>query len=292
MPKFAPVVLLLGACWVDNAEYRSPDLQEAGDALPDAVRAPPADLSACPPQAPGGGTGMGRQEMLVPGGPYRIGGTTYTAAGFYLDVYLVTVAAYRQCVSAGACGAPAMDSLCNFSEGVGSREDHPVNCVTQAQAQAFCQWAGRRLPGEGEWQYVAAGAKMSTYPWGDDSPHMGPGAQLCWGQSAAADLGSAASTCPVGTFARTFLGTGSCTGVADLAGDLREWLGSEYHDPYVFPETSCTAASLACSVRGGAWSDFAAVAFQSATRNTDSPIRRPQRLRLPLREEQVTCEQG
>ena len=233
------LVLVLGACWVDNSGYRAPS-----DAMsPDATT---TDLLSCPPLAPGGGTGMGRQEMLVLGGPYRIGGTSYSVADFYLDVYLVTVAAYRECVTAGTCERPLSVGACNFSDQAGAKEGHPVNCVSWAQAQAFCQWTGRRLPLEGEWQYAAAGTRMSAFPWGDDAPQaVSTGGPLCWAPD------SANGTCPVGAHQRTLLGERACDGIADLAGDVWEWMGSEYHDPYVHPEPPCSAISSSCSLRGG-----------------------------------------
>ena len=118
---------------------------------------------------------------LPPATPWTDSGTGLVWLGLSeLDLLYtraeVTVADYRRCVDAGACGAEGLHGVrwkempltttatCNW--GKEGRDDHPVNCIDWYQADAFCRWAGGRLPKRRAWHEAVAGSQGRLYPWG------------------------------------------------------------------------------------------------------------------------------
>ncbi|NUP12749.1 MAG: SUMF1/EgtB/PvdO family nonheme iron enzyme [Polyangiaceae bacterium] len=187
----------------------------------------------------GGNDGDAKPVHKVMVGPYCIEKTE------------VSVAQYKKCVDAGKCktrtdsgGGDMVDfetkmqtPQCNYAHS--DRQDHPMNCVDWADANAYCAWAGRRLPSEAEWELAARGPDGRELPWGNGNPsakHLNACGQECretFGKGAKewdvlfADKDGWAGTAPIGTFPEG----ASAVGALDMAGNVGEWT-SDWLVPY------------------------------------------------------------
>jgi len=176
-------------------------------------------------------------------------GRQFYVDAFEIDKTEVTVAAYQQCVDAGRCSAPIAAKICNWQ--VSGRENHPIDCVDVHQAKAYCEWAGKRLPTEAEWEKAARGTDGRKYPWGSRSygevgkvaniadktakQHDG---RITWAVEGYDD--GFYDTAPVGSFPAG----ASPYGALDMIGNVWEWVADRY-------DKELTHAS----VRGGAWNN-------------------------------------
>lgn len=167
--------------------------------------------------------------------------STVRMEAFYLDRYEVTTALFERFVSATRYRTTAEQQGSGFvpieqegkwqtiavkgaawrtPSGPAARAlpDHLVVQVSWHDALAYCTWAGKRLPTEGEWEYAARGTAGRRYPWGD-----------AWDAARVNGNRTVKTTTPVGSY----LGGGSPLGIHDLAGNVWEWTSSLYR-PYPF----------------------------------------------------------
>lgn len=167
--------------------------------------------------------------------------------GYWIDKTEVSNTQYTKCIEAGYCTEVGCPELLIEAE-------HPVVCITWDQAEAYCEWAGGRLPTEAEWEYAARGADGLRFPWGDDFD----GRRLNYCDSNC-ELGKKdetvddgyVETAPVGNYPEG----ASWTGALDMAGNVWEWT-ADYYGPYseerqVNPSGPSTGGRRV--VRGGSW---------------------------------------
>ena len=97
----------------------------------------------------------------------------------YLDRTEVTFRQYQTflegCPLGSACGPRELSSTLQLPDAELQKVlDHPVSSVTFNDAEAFCRWAGKRLPSSDEWSFAATEGGNRRFPWGDD-PNTAPG---------------------------------------------------------------------------------------------------------------------
>ena len=147
---------------------------------------------------------------------------------FCIDVTEVTAGAFKACVDAGACtyvgdaGSPRR----TYNN---SRDNHPINLVTWEEAKTYCEWLGKRLPTEAEWEKAARGTDGRNYPWGyvpsvscthvvmENSSGEGCGTGATW------EVGSK----PLGV---------SPYGALDMLGNVWEWTADWFDEGYYSEE--------------------------------------------------------
>lgn len=201
-------------------------------------------------------------QVYVPAGVFRMGGLdvlrqndevpdhVVSLDGFWIDKLEVTNAMYTLCILDGACNPPRSWSSDRRTAYFNTIEykDYPVVHVTWTDAQAYCAWAGRRLPTEAEWEHAARGDDLRTYPWGDEPPS----------EIYANFNRLVGDTSRVGSYAAG----ASPYGALDMAGNVWEWVSDLYAIHYyeISPEDNPTGPDDSSgirlrAIRGGSFQD-------------------------------------
>jgi len=138
-------------------------------------------------------------------------------SSYSIDITEVTVSAYKACVRSEMCTEPATDENCTW--GIVGQENYPVNCVTWQQARTYCDYRGKWLPSEHEWEYAARFEDPSVhkYPWGMSSANYNTKLNM------AVLTDGYQFTAPVGSYSPT---GDSALGLQDMAGNVWEWTSS------------------------------------------------------------------
>jgi formylglycine-generating enzyme required for sulfatase activity len=229
------------------------------------------------------------EMVYIPAGKFLMGSDDGEAEEgpaheVYLDAYWIdqaeiTNGMYALCAEAGSCQPPKETgsyTRASYYDDV-KFADYPVIFVDWGMANAYCQWAGARLPTEAEWEKAARGESALIYPWGKDWD-VESRKRLNFADKNNPEMASDLSaddgyrdTAPVGSYPAGK----SPYGIYDLAGNVWEWV-ADWYAPFYYRDsplnnppgpTGPTEEVSMRALRGGAWVAANPDVFHTYNRN-------------------------
>jgi formylglycine-generating enzyme required for sulfatase activity len=157
-----------------------------------------------------------------------------------MDIYPVTVAAYRRFMEETGADKPAFWNNPQFNG-----DEQPVVGISWEEARSYARWAGKELPTEAQWEYAARGTENRKYPWGNLLPE------------------------PARCNFDKYLGMPSMVsmheegkspqGIFDLAGNVSEWTSDPFRPYAALPEEKeAHEQRPRKAIRGGCYESSAA----------------------------------
>jgi formylglycine-generating enzyme required for sulfatase activity len=217
------------------------------------------------------------EEAFVPAGVFLMGCSSDTAGdklcaldaqpihAVYLDAYMidkteVSNAQYAECVAAGACLPPLSVSSATRAYYYGNPvyAHYPVVQMDWGRANVYCQWVGKRLPTEAEWEKAARGNDLRPFPWGFDDLTC----EKCNGSILYLNIyGEPREDRCVGdtVSVESYLDYASPYGALNMVGNAQEWVNDIYlrlyysQSPYFNPQGPASTDSNEHLIRGGSW---------------------------------------
>jgi formylglycine-generating enzyme required for sulfatase activity len=195
---------------------------------------------------------------------------------FYIGVYTVTNEQFARFLSETTPNAEELQGWVTWLDGIAALtsnsglyeprkgfEEHPAINVTWFGAEAYCKWAGLRLPYEIEWEKAARGDDGRIFPWGNEwDPE-----RLCWWGSHYAKQ----TTSAVDAFAQGR----SPYGIFQMAGNVEEWCADWYqrdvYKRYAGGNLAIPRAGMGRVVRGGNCLRKNKLEFRCAMRRANTP---------------------
>ena len=215
----------------------------------------------------------GAPMVLIPAGPFTMGSNdglpnerpehTVTLDVYYIDRYEVTLSLYRKFLESGKRESPPTWD----EEAATAVGDRPAIGMRWESAAAYCQWAGKRLPTEAEWEKSARGSEGGLFPWGQTAPNP---TRAMFGQHHVHEI-------PILAAVDSHEAGKSPYGLHHMAGNVAEWaqdwFGSDYYA--YMPERNPPGPTNGRykSVRGGSWKSNK-IMLRTATRGGSAPDQR------------------
>jgi sulfatase modifying factor 1 len=210
----------------------------------------------------------GAPMILIPAGPFTMGSNdglpnerpehVVELDAYSIDQYEVTLALYRKFLDAGKHDSPPTWD----DEAATTVGDRPAIGMKWADAEAYCKWAGKRLPTEAEWEKAARGTDARRYPWGSMQPFVDI-ANYNRGLWVSEAVTLAAVTSGLeGMSVRHGLKEGgrSPYGLNHMAGNAAEWVADWYDRDYYQNSPKKNPPGPAQGekrvLRGGSWADL------------------------------------
>ena len=135
---------------------------------------------------------------------------------YWIDRYEVTYQQYMAFVDATGHRQPGPPSRYARKLEALRGPNQPVTYVSWSDSAAYCEWKGKRLPSEAEWEKAVRGSDGRTWPWGEGRDGFPANFD---GEADGYEV-----TAPVGTFSQDQ----SMYGVYDGAGNVMEWVDDWY----------------------------------------------------------------
>jgi formylglycine-generating enzyme required for sulfatase activity len=173
----------------------------------------------------------------------------------------VTNKMYSVCVDEDVCSEPIEKGSFARPDYYGNPEfaNYPVINVDWNMAKTYCEWAGRRLPTEAEWEKAARGTDERTYPWGEELI-----------EGAFANFNNYNDDT---TIVGNYEDGKSPYGAYDMAGNVWEWVndwyGSTYYQISPLSNPLGPDSGDAKVLRGGTW-DYDDYEIRAANRSSSA----------------------
>ena len=210
-------------------ETKIPSKTSTVDRMPTAVETPSLTVEAVS-HIPGDRVRSKKDDaviILIPAGEFQTGDEAgfITLEEYWIDRTEVTNEQYQSCVADGFCSEPEIQRSSTVADYYTDIDyaAFPVINVSFAQADTYCQWAGRRLPSGAEWENAAKNEKADPFPWGKTFS----GNKLNSSESDKRD------TVSVGSYPNGK----SRFSVHDMSGNVWEWVNTK-------------------TIRGGGWNSY------------------------------------